>query len=189
MWRSCHYLSNILFAHSITYFPNHYREGFIATRQRYCMSEHLAPTPRWRLETWIQRLPVPDMLFPETTLRTFQLDVLRFSDLLFWAQPWADHICQIGASLGMQPWSSQCATYSGSSSPPKWDSDELVDDNLFWSVDTCQSWARAPSKAPVVSLTKKLYYNCLVLVGSMNGLERNLHKQNIACFTIELKLV
>ena len=121
MWRSCLYLSNILFAHSITYFPNHYREGFIATRQRYCMSEHLAPTPRWRLETWIQRLPVPDMLFPETTLRTFQLDVLRFSDLLFWAQPWADHICQIGASLGMQHWSSQCATYSVSSSPPKWD--------------------------------------------------------------------
>ena len=26
-----------------------------------------------------------------------------------------------------------------------------------WSVDTCQSWVRAPSKAPVVSLSKKLY--------------------------------
>ena len=37
-----------------------------------------------------------------------------------------------------------------------------------WSVDTCQSWVRVPSKAPVVSLSKKLYSNCLVLVGSRN---------------------
>ena len=55
-----------------------------------------------------------------------------------------------------------------------------------WSVDTCQSWVRAPSKAPVVSFSKKLYSNCLVLVGSRNGFERDLHKQKIACFTIEL---
>ena len=43
------------------------------------------------------------------------------------------------------------------------------------------------SKAPVVSLSKKLYSNCLVLVGSRNGFERDLHKQKNACFTIELK--
>ena len=40
---------------------------------------------------------------------------------------------------------------------------------------------------PVVSLSKKLYSNCLVLVGSTNGFERDLHQQKIACFTIELK--
>ena len=45
-----------------------------------------------------------------------------------------------------------------------------------WSVDTCQSWVRAPSKATVVSLSKKLYSHCLVLVGSRNGFERDLHK-------------
>ena len=56
-----------------------------------------------------------------------------------------------------------------------------------WSVDTCQLWVRAPSKAPVVSLSKKLYSNCLVLVGSRNGFEHDLHKQKYACFTIELK--
>jgi len=38
-----------------------------------------------------------------------------------------------------------------------------------------------------VSLSKKLYSNCLVLVGSRNGFERDLHKHKIACFTIELK--
>ena len=43
------------------------------------------------------------------------------------------------------------------------------------------------SKAPAVSLSKKLYSPCLVLVGSRNGFERDLHKQIIACFTIELK--
>ena len=47
------------------------------------------------------------------------------------------------------------------------------------SVDTCQSWARAPSKGPVVSLSKRLYSNCLVLVGSRNGFERDLHKQKM----------
>ena len=57
----------------------------------------------------------------------------------------------------------------------------------LWSVDTCQSWVRAPSNAPVVSLSKKLCSNCLVLVGSRNGFEHDLHKQIIACFTIELK--
>jgi len=46
----------------------------------------------------------------------------------------------------------------------------------------------SPAKAPVVSLSKKLFYsNCLVLVGSRNGSERDLHKQKITCFTIELK--
>ena len=58
-----------------------------------------------------------------------------------------------------------------------------------WSVDTYQSWVRAPSKAPVVSLSKKLYSNCLVLVGSRNGFQRDLQKQKNACFTIELKLI
>ena len=56
-----------------------------------------------------------------------------------------------------------------------------------WSVDTCQSWVRAPWKAPVVSLSKKLYSHCLVLVGYSNGFEGDLHKQIIACFTLELK--
>jgi len=56
-----------------------------------------------------------------------------------------------------------------------------------WSLDTCQSWLWAPSKAPVVSLSKKLYSNCLVLVGSRNRFERDLLKQKIACFTIKLK--
>ena len=44
-----------------------------------------------------------------------------------------------------------------------------------------RSWVRAPLKASVVSLTKKLYPNCLALVGSRNGFERD--------FTIELKLI
>ena len=59
----------------------------------------------------------------------------------------------------------------------------------LWSVDTCQLWVRAPSKAPAVSLSKKLYSHCLVLVGSRNGFKRDLHKQIIACFTIELKQI
>ena len=42
-------------------------------------------------------------------------------------------------------------------------------------------------RPPVVSLSKKLYSHCLVLVGSRNGLERDLHKQIIACFKIKLK--
>ena len=47
-------------------------------------------------------------------------------------------------------------------------------------VDTFKmSWVRAPSKAHVVSLSKKLYPYCLVLVGSRNGFERE--------FTIKLK--
>jgi len=33
-------------------------------------------------------------------------------------------------------------------------------------------WVRAPSKASVVSLSKKFYPYCLVLVGSRNGFER-----------------
>jgi len=39
------------------------------------------------------------------------------------------------------------------------------------------------------SLSKKLYSHCLVLVGSRNGFKRDLHKQIIACFTIELKQI
>ena len=39
----------------------------------------------------------------------------------------------------------------------------------------------------VVSLSKKLYSNCLVLVGSRNRFDRDLHKPKNACFTIELK--
>ena len=42
-------------------------------------------------------------------------------------------------------------------------------------------------RPPVVSLSKKLYSNCLGLVGSRYGLERDLHKLKVACFTIELK--
>ena len=34
-------------------------------------------------------------------------------------------------------------------------------------------------RLPVVSLSKKLYSNCLVLVGSRNGFERDLHKQQL----------
>ena len=30
IWRSCHYLINIYLAHNITYFPDHYREGFLS---------------------------------------------------------------------------------------------------------------------------------------------------------------
>jgi len=41
-------------------------------------------------------------------------------------------------------------------------------------------------KGHVVSLSKN-YSNCLVLVGSRNGFEHDLHNQKIACFTIELK--
>ena len=64
---------------------------------------------------------------------------------------------------------------------------EIASDS--WSVDTCQTWVRAPSKAPAVSLSKTLYSHCLVLVGSRNRFERDLHKQIIACFTIELKQI
>ena len=46
-----------------------------------------------------------------------------------------------------------------------------------WSVETCQPWVRAPSKVPVLFLSKKLYCNCLVLVGSRNRFKRDLHKQ------------
>jgi len=44
-----------------------------------------------------------------------------------------------------------------------------------------RSWVHAPSKAPVVSLSKKIYPYCLVLVGSRNGFERDI--------TIELKYI
>ena len=42
----------------------------------------------------------------------------------------------------------------------------------------CRCRVRAPSKVPVVSLSKKLNPYCVVLVGSRNGFERD--------FTIEL---
>jgi len=42
-------------------------------------------------------------------------------------------------------------------------------------------------RPPVVSLSKKLYSKCLVLVGSRNGFERDLHMHKIVFFTIELK--
>ena len=35
---------------------------------------------------------------------------------------------------------------------------------------------RASSKAPIVSLSENLYSHCLVLVGSRNEFERDLHK-------------
>ena len=44
-----------------------------------------------------------------------------------------------------------------------------------------RSCVRTPSKAPVVSLSKKLYPYCLVLVGSRNAYEQD--------FTIELKQI
>ena len=47
------------------------------------------------------------------------------------------------------------------------------------SVDACQSSVRAPSEAPAVSLSKKLYRHFLVLVGSTNALNRDLHKQKV----------
>ena len=47
------------------------------------------------------------------------------------------------------------------------------------SIDIQHIDVQAPSKSAVVSLSKKLYPCCLVLVGSRNGFERD--------FTIELK--
>ena len=44
-----------------------------------------------------------------------------------------------------------------------------------------KSWVRVPSKAPVVSLSKKIYPYCLLLVGSRNEFEGD--------FTIELKWI
>ena len=44
-----------------------------------------------------------------------------------------------------------------------------------------RSWVLAPSKNPIVSLSKKLYPYCLLLVGSKNGFECD--------FTIELKWI
>ena len=44
-----------------------------------------------------------------------------------------------------------------------------------------RSWVQVPSKAPVVSLSKKLYPYCLVMVGSRIGFERD--------FTIKLNLI
>ena len=68
--------------------------------------------------------------------------------------------CELFALLVMRPWA-------------VWRSGLYV-----WLV-MWRSWVRVPSKAHVVSLSKKLYLYCLVLVGSRNGLERE--------FTIKLK--
>ena len=57
-----------------------------------------------------------------------------------------------------------------------------------WSVDYCQSWDRAPSNSSVVSLSKKCYSNFLVLVGSRNGFERDLHKQKNWLFHNQTKI-
>ena len=37
-------------------------------------------------------------------------------------------------------------------------------------------------RPPSLSLSKKLYSNCLVLVGSKNGFERDLHKQTLLVY-------
>ena len=63
VWRSCHYLINIFLAHSMPYFSDHYREGFHSDPPGVLLI--------WILGTriqvaWIQRLPIPEMLFPET---------------------------------------------------------------------------------------------------------------------------
>ena len=60
------------------------------------------------------------------------------------------------------------------------------------SVDACQSRVLAPSQAPVVSLSKKHYPHCLVLIGS--SIERDLHKQNVykyanACLCQHSKII
>ena len=49
---------------------------------------------------------------------------------------------------------------------------------------TCDRWIPVsrefePYQTPVVSLSRKLCSNCLVLVGSRNGFEHDLHKQKI----------
>jgi len=54
-------------------------------------------------------------------------------------------------------------------------------DPLLWQLYNSKSMLN------IVSLSKKLYSNCLVLVDSRNGFERDLLKQKNACFTIELK--
>ena len=53
--------------------------------------------------------------------------------------------------------------------------DQKLIEDIFYSCK--DRWVhdnvRAPSKAPVVSLSKKLYPYCLVLVGSRNRFERD----------------
>ena len=44
-----------------------------------------------------------------------------------------------------------------------------------------------PHQRPRCFLEQETLLNCLVLVGSRNGFEPDLHKPKIACFTIELK--
>ena len=58
---------------------------------------------------------------------------------------------------------------------------------------TCDRWIPVsrefePIKGPRCFLEQETVLSLLnVLVGSRNGFERDLHKQIIACFTIELK--
>jgi len=58
---------------------------------------------------------------------------------------------------------------------------------LYYAFQILFQLIKLHQRPPIVSLSKKLYSNCLVLVGSRNGFERDLHKQKHACFTIELK--
>ena len=51
------------------------------------------------------------------------------------------------------------------------------------SVNIYITWA--PSKASVVSLSKKLYSNCLVPVGSRNGFERDLNLNLTSCSAVQ----
>jgi len=48
------------------------------------------------------------------------------------------------------------------------------------SMDICQEcqWVWTPSKATMISLSKKLYHHCSLLIGSWNEFEHDLHKQN-----------
>ena len=43
-------------------------------------------------------------------------------------------------------------------------------------------------RPPLFPLSKKLYSNCLVLVGSRNGFERDLHKQKQCLFHNQTKI-
>ena len=51
------------------------------------------------------------------------------------------------------------------------------------------SLVRAPSKAPVVSLSKKLYSYCLVLVGSRNQTKTCIHDERYTHYVVYVKLV
>ena len=59
-----------------------------------------------------------------------------------------------------------------------------------WSVDTCQSWREFEphQRPPVVSLSKKMYPHCLLLVGSRNGFQRDLHTHKNCLFHNRIKI-